>query len=169
MKDMVHIYFTVARVLGLVFGIIFCITIIGAIFGVPMIIAGNKFRDASNMSSKELVENRSSILGWGIFLAIVFSPTFIGLVVLLVLAFMVDNYIRNIEQGCEELNEKSFADTVEDGASNAWQSVKETFGGNRTTNIDKQRAELKKLEKMREENLISKEEYETLRKKILGL
>ncbi len=168
MKDMVGIYFTVARIMSLIFGILFCITIIGAILGVPMIIASNKFRDASKMSDKELVENRSVILAWGIFIAIVFSPTFIGLIVLLILALMVDNYIKNIEQGYEELNNRSFVDRVEEGASNAWQGVKNTFNSNKS-NLDKQRVELEKLEKMRNDNLISKEEYETLRKKILGL
>ncbi len=168
MKDVVRVYFTVTRVLALIFGILLCITIIGAILGIPMIIASNKFRDASNMSNKELVENRGTILGWGIFLAIIFSPTIFGLIILLVLAFMVDNYIKNIEQGYEELNNRSFVDTVEEGASKTWQNVKETFSGSKT-DLDRQKVELKKLEKMREENLISTEEYETLRKKILGL
>ncbi len=166
MKDTIRIYFNIARLLSLVFGILFCITIVGAIFGIPMIIASNKFKDALSMTDEQLVANRGSILGWGIFLAIVFSPTFVGLILLLIMTFMVDNYIRNIEQGEYQKNQKSFADTIEDGASTAWQNVKNTFKG---SDVDKQRQELEKLEKMRNDGLITREEYETMRKKILGL
>ena len=168
MNETVKVYFNVVRIVSLIFGILFCITIIGAILGIPMIIASNKFKDAYNMSDEELVKNRSSILGWGIFLAIVFSPSIIGLIVLLMFTMMVDNYIKNIENGDYAKNQRSFADTVEQGASHAWNEVKNTFSGDKSS-IDKQREELEKLEKMRNENLISEEEYKALRKKILGL
>lgn len=167
MKDTVKTYFNVVRIISLIFGILFCITIVGAILGIPMIIASNKFKDAYNMTDDELVKNRSSILGWGIFLAIVFSPSIFGLIILLILAMMVDDYIKNIETGNLAQNEKSFSDTVEEGVSNTWNGIKNTFNGK--SDIDKQKSELQKLDKMREEGLITSEEYSALRKKILGL
>lgn len=167
MKDTVKTYFNVVRIVSLIFGILFCITIVGAILGIPMIIASNKFKDAYNMTDDELVKNRSSILGWGIFLAVVFSPSIFGLIILLILAMMVDDYIKNIETGNLAQNEKSFSDTVEEGVSNTWNGIKNTFNGK--SDIDKQKAELQKLDKMREEGLITSEEYDALRKKILGL
>ena len=168
MKSTVQLYFTVARILSLVVGILFCITVIGAIIGVPLIIASNKFKEASVMTDAELVKNRGSLLGWGIFVAIVFSPTFLGLIVLLLFAILVDNYIKNIELGQTAKNEATFVEVVESGANTAWNEVKNTFSGKKT-NIDKQREELEKLDKMREEGLITREEYEAMRKKILDI
>jgi len=167
MKQMTEIYFTVARVLALVFGILFCITIIGAILGIPLIMASNKFRDALQMRDEELVKNRGAILGWGIFLAVVFSPTFFGLIVMIILAMMVDSYIKNIEQGDYYKNERTFSETVEEGVSGAWSDIKRTFAGK--SDVDKQKEELQKLQKMKDEGLINGDEYEELRKKILGL
>lgn len=167
MKDTAKIYFNVVRLISLIFGILFCITIIGAVLGIPMLIASNKFKEALNMSDYELVKNRSSLLGWGIFLAVVFSPSVFGLIILLVLTMMVDNYIGNIEEGNYAQNEKSFSQTVEENVSNAWSEVKNTFRSE--TDIDKQKKELKKLDRMKEEGLITEEEYSALRKKILGL
>lgn len=168
MRQTVNIYFNVARILSLIFGIIFCITLIGAIIGIPMIIASKRFGEASNMTDELLVANRTSILGWGIFLAIVFSPTIFGLILLLMLTFMVDNYIKNIEQGNAYKNDVSFSDAVDAGVSNVVNGVKSTFSKNKT-NLDKQKEELVKLDKMKEDGLISRAEYEALRKKILGL
>lgn len=168
MKETVNVYFVVARILTLIFGILYCITIFGAVLGIPLIIASGKFKKASNMTDEELVQNRSSLLGWGIFTAIVFAPTIVGLVVLLCLTIMVDNYIKNIELGNYEKNDKSFSETVESGVSNTWNGIKNTFSSG-NADIDKQKSDLKKLEKMREEGLITREEYEAMRKKILGI
>ncbi len=168
MKSAVGVYFTVERIVALVIGILLCITIFGAIIGVPLIIASNRFGEASKMTDEQLVQKRGNLLGWGVFTAIVFAPTIIGLILLLCLTMMVDNYIKNIELGNVDQNQKSFAETVEMEASNAWNGLKNTFSNNRS-DLDKQKAELQKLEAMREEGLITADEYDALRKKILGI
>ena len=59
-----------AGIIGIVFGILSCFTIIGIIWGVPMIIGGYKLYDYSNMDDKEIINYKSSILGWSIFFVI---------------------------------------------------------------------------------------------------
>jgi uncharacterized membrane protein len=166
MKEAVGVYFVVARIISLIIGIIACITIVGAIIGIPLIIGSNKFKEASNMTDEELVRNRGSILGWGIFTAIILSPTIIGLIILLCMTMMVDNYIKNIEQGNFAKNQQSFSETVESGVTNAVDGIKNTFS---KSDIDKQKNELLKLDKLRDEGLITSDEYDKMRKKILGI
>ncbi len=56
-----------AAIIGIVIGIISCLFIIGLIWGIPMIIGGYKLYDYSNMPDNEVVNYKSSILGWSIF------------------------------------------------------------------------------------------------------
>lgn len=59
-----------AGIIGIVLGIICCLTIIGIIFGIPMIIGGYTFYNYSNMEESEIINNKSTILGWSIFFLI---------------------------------------------------------------------------------------------------
>ncbi len=167
MKQMKNIYFTTAWIISLILGILFCITVVGAIFGVPLLIAASKFNVARKMSDEELVKNRSNLFGWGIFLAIVLSPTIIGLIVLLILVIMVNNYINNLEQGNLEEANKSFGQTIKEGTSKTWTGIKEAFGVK--SKLEKQKDQIAELQKMKEEGIITEEEYEAKRKQILGL
>ncbi len=56
----------IAGVIAFVIGILFCITIIGAIVGVPCIIGGNKFRDLAKSSDETVLANKDTILVWTI-------------------------------------------------------------------------------------------------------
>ena len=56
----------VAGVISFVIGILCCITIVGAIVGVPLIIGGSKFNDYSKMNDEEIEANKDSILIWTI-------------------------------------------------------------------------------------------------------
>lgn len=164
---MTNIYFIVIRILTLIVGIIACITLVGAILGIPLIIASNKFRDAQLMTDEQLVQNRGNLLGWGIFVSIVLAPTVLGMIAILVFAVLVDTYIKNIELGRPEENEKTVTQVVAEGTANAISDVKAAVTPK--SNLEKQIEELKKLKEMKEEGLITDEEYETLRRKTLGL
>lgn len=167
MKEMTNIYFIVMRVITLIVGIIACITIIGAILGVPLIIASGKFRDASLMNDSDLVAHRGSLLGWAIFSAIVLTPTILGMIAILVFAALTDTYIKNIEQGNAEKNDKTVKEFVVEGTANTVNEVKEAMKPK--SSLEKQIEEIKKLKAMKEEGLITDEEYEALRRKTLGL
>lgn len=61
----------VAGIIALVFGILSCFTIIGAILGIPMIIGGNKFRKFSQMSDEDIIKEKESLLVWSIVLCLI--------------------------------------------------------------------------------------------------
>lgn len=164
---MTNVYFIVVRILTLIVGIMACITIVGAILGIPLIIASNKFRDAQLMNDEQLVAHRGSLLGWGIFVSIVLAPTILGMIAILVFAALVDSYIKNIELGNLEKNDKTVKEFVVESTANTVNEVKEAMKPK--TTLEKQIEEIKKLKTMKEEGLITDEEYEALRRKTLGL
>ena len=55
-----------AGIVALVFGIIECLTIFGAIVGIPTIIGGNKLRSLSEMSENQIKNQKDTLLTWGI-------------------------------------------------------------------------------------------------------
>ena len=83
MRSMTKTYFGVAYVVALIVAVLFSITIIGLVFGIPLFMAANKFKAAKDMSDADLVANRSKLLGWGIFTSIALAPTFVGLIIML--------------------------------------------------------------------------------------
>ena len=54
----------ISGIISIVLGIICCLTIFGAIVGVPLIIGGNKIKDMANLSDKELMTQKDTILIW---------------------------------------------------------------------------------------------------------
>lgn len=56
-----------AGIVAIIVGIFSCITIIGLLWGIPLIIGGNKFLKFAVMDDEELLLYRDSILGWSIF------------------------------------------------------------------------------------------------------
>jgi predicted membrane protein len=71
----------IAGLIAFILGILCCITIFGAIVGIPMIIGGQKFREYSLLSDEEVKKNKDNILIWTIvFLFICQISGIIGLV-----------------------------------------------------------------------------------------
>ena len=167
MKQMKNIYFTAAWIISLVLGILFSITLIGLVIGIPLFIASSKFKKANNMTDEELINNRGKLLGWGIFLSIVLTPSIFGLIIALIFVFMVNGYIKDLEVGNKDKTERGFGETVKEGASKTWNNIKETL--NVKSQLDKEKDALIKLQQMKEEGIITEEEYEAKRKQILGL
>lgn len=56
----------VAGIISIIIGILCCLTIVGLIVGIPLIIGGNKFTGYSKMSDEEIEEHKDSILIWTI-------------------------------------------------------------------------------------------------------
>ena len=56
----------IAGIISIIVGILFCLTLIGAIVCVPIIIAGCKFKDYANLSDEELLQHKDSIIIWTI-------------------------------------------------------------------------------------------------------
>jgi phosphate/sulfate permease len=118
----------ISGIIACIIGVFCCITIIGLIVGVPLIIGGSTMIGYSNLSDEEVMAKKSSILGWSIFF---FFFTFIGGVLGIIFYFTMDN--------------KVFA--------------------KKNDYID----EIKKLDELRKQGIISDAEYEAKKKKILDI
>lgn len=160
MKDFVKTYATVMYIVGLVIGIILCVTVVGAIIGIPLIIGSNKFKIAKDASTSELVEMRSSLLGWGIFYSIVVAGSIFGFICILVCSIMVNKYLSGVEDGTlqENISLSQFANRSE-----------ETTGATQEDSAQSIKDKLKEIDDLYEEGVITKEEYEAKRKKILDI
>ena len=85
----------VAGILSIVFGIIACITIIGVIVGVPMIIGGSKFREISKLEDAQIFAKKDTILVWSIvFLFLNVISGVLGLIFYISLENSISNNIN---------------------------------------------------------------------------
>ena len=123
----------IAGIISIVLGIICCLTIFGAIIGVPLIIGGNKIKDMANLSDQELLQQKDTILIW-----MVVFLVFNQISGILLLIFYIDM----------------------DG------SISSSFKGN--NNNDNKYDELEKLKKLYDDKVLTKEEFETEKEKILN-
>ena len=178
MKSFTKTYFTVMQIIDLILGILFCITIVGLIFGIPLCIASGKFKKANLANNEELISMRGSLMGWGIFSAIILAPTILGFFVLIVLVVLANNQILALEKGETEKANRTFGQAVSDGAKNAGNTIKNgakaTVDGTKEVfgiqnKMDKQNEELARAKKWKDDGIISEEEYNSLKRKILGI
>lgn len=169
MKDFTKIFFSVAQIVTLILGILFSITIVGLILGVPLFIASSNYKKFGQLPDNELIQAKSSILGWNIFTSIVLAPSVLGFIVMLIFALMINNYINDLASGSENAN-KSFGDTLKDGTKNVISgtvnSTKEIF--NIKSNSAKLKEELEELKKLFDEGVITEEEYNQLRSNVIS-
>ena len=158
MRNFTKTYFTVAQIVTLILGILLSISIVGLILGIPLFIASSKYKKFGQLSDEELIKVRNSVLGWNIFTAIVLSPSILGLIIVLILAVMINNYIKDLESGSENA-EKSFSETLKDGTKNIFSgtvnSTKEIF--NIKSNSTKLKEELEELKKLLDEGVITED------------
>jgi len=75
-------------IIAVVIGIISCLTIVGLLWGIPLIIGGYKFNEYAQLEDSEVINYKSSILGWSIFF-IFFS--FISAILGLIYYFGLNN------------------------------------------------------------------------------
>ncbi len=92
-----------AGIIAVVIGIISCLTIIGLLWGIPLIIGGYKFNEYAGLEDSEIINYKSSILGWSIFF-IFFS------FVSAILGFIYYFGLNNIETNKENI---SYLDELE--------------------------------------------------------
>lgn len=122
----------ISGIISIVLGIICCLTIFGAIVGVPLIIGGNKIKDMANLSDKELMTQKDTILIWMV-VFLVFNQ--ISCILLLIFYIDMDGSFSN------------------------------TFNNTKSNN---KYDELEKLKKLYDDKVLTKEEFETEKEKILN-
>lgn len=126
----------ISGIISIVIGLLCCLTIFGAIVGIPLVIGGVKFKDYSSLSDEELMTHKDAIIIWTIvFLFINQISGILGLV------FVVTNNLFNVNQ-CNEINHTNFD-------NNKYES-------------------LEKLKKLYDDKILTKEEYEKEKDKILN-
>ena len=129
--------------------------------------ASSKFKNAKISTDAKLVENKKSLMGWGVFSAIMLVPTILGFVVVLVFATMVNRTITDIENGDFERNYYSIKEKVKEKTKATTNESQETFGVK--GEMQRQKEQLEELKAWKKSGILTDEEYKAKRKKILGL
>lgn len=132
--------FKITRVITLIVGIIACITLFGAIIGIPLIIASVFYKNLVEMTDDEVAQEADKILIWGVVLAIIIFP--LGLIPLIA-AFNLNGQLFG---GNQEFKKTQ---TVE------------TSSGDKVEKI-------KKLYELKEQGIIDEEEFKMAKAKILS-
>lgn len=132
----------ISGIIAIVFGVLACLTLVGAIVGVPLIIGGAKMKEYADYTDEQIIANKDKILIWTIVLLF-----FCQISGILLLIFYIDS-IGKYEKGIT-------------GDNMNYQS-------NMNTNSNAKYEELEKVKKLYDEKILTKEEYEKEKERILN-
>ena len=127
----------ISGIIAIVVGILYCITIVGAIVGIPLIIGGNKIKYYADCTDEQVIDAKDSILVWTIVFLL-----FNQLSGILLLIFYIDCIDK--KRG------------------------KSTTNTTKNVNTDDKYEELEKLKKLYDEKVLTKEEFENEKNRILN-
>lgn len=145
----VKTYFTVMGILMLTIGILLCITLIGAIVGIPLIIGSASMRKAVDYNQKQLKENNTTLLVWGIIFGVFTLPVGVAAIIFACLVYSEIN--KDMVDGKVVVDIKPSSNST---------STKET---------EEIKKKLSALEQLKNDGIITEEEYKEKRKKILDI
>lgn len=132
----------ISGIIAIVFGILACLTLVGAIVGVPLIIGGAKMKEYADYTDEQIIANKDKILIWTI--VFLFFCQISGI---LLLIFYIDS-IGKYEKGITGYNMN--------------------YQSNMNTNNNAKYEELEKVKKLYDEKILTKEEYEKEKERILN-
>lgn len=135
----------VSGIISIVVGVIYCLSIVGAIIGIPLIIGGIKIKDYASYSDIQIYESKDTILIWTI-VFLLFSQ----ISGILLLIFYIDNIGKNTTTNNNNTNTNNTNSNVDNNQNN-----------------DKYE-ELEKIKKLYDEKILTKEEYENEKSRILN-
>ena len=124
----------ISGIIAIVVGILYCITIVGAIVGIPLIIGGNKIKSYADCTDEQVIDAKDSILVWTIVFLL-----FNQLSGILLLIFYIDCIDKN--------------------------RGKSTINTTKNVNTDDK---YEKLKKLYDEKVLTKEEFENEKNRILN-
>ena len=127
----------ISGIIAIAVGILYCITIVGAIVGIPLIIGGNKIKSYADCTDEQVIDAKDSILVWTIVFLL-----FNQLSGILLLIFYIDCIDKN--------------------------RGKSTTNTTKNVNTDDKYEELEKLKKLYDEKVLTKEEFENEKNRILN-
>jgi hypothetical protein len=132
----------ISGIIAIVFGVLACLTLVGAIVGVPLIIGGAKMKEYADYTDEQIIANKDKILIWTI--VFLFFCQISGI---LLLIFYIDS-IGKYEKGITGYNMN--------------------YQSNMNTNNNAKYEELEKVKKLYDEKILTKEEYEKEKERILN-
>lgn len=142
MKNKNYAFLLIGGILGMIEGIVACITIVGAIVGIPLIIGATKYLAWAKVSDEDLFAEKDTLLIWGIVYTILMFP--IGAITLIPPLTM----------------DKTFSST---------QNNSSTYEQKNATSEKKSKLDrLMELEEMKKQGLIDENDFEIAKKKILS-
>ena len=139
----------ISGIIAIVVGVLACLTLVGAIVGVPLIIGGAKIKEYSDYTDEQIIVIKDKILIW----AIVFL-FFCQISGILLLIFYIDS-IGKYEKGLG-INTNTNDMNYNNNTNNM----------NATNNAKYE--ELEKVKKLYDEKILTKEEYEKEKSRILN-
>lgn len=168
-------YCYVIYIIYLIVGIFCCLSIVGAIIGIPFILGAMKFKEVKDMPMTQILPMKNSLFTWGVLFGIFTLPVGALTIIFAVKAnsfleavvsnnpnLQVSSPAQNIARN-SEVNGKNFGESVKDFSKKTVDGVKDTFG------IKSKSQKLEELKKLYNEGTITKDEYDALRKKVLGI
>lgn len=145
MKNNNYAFLLISGILGMITGITACITIVGAIVGIPLIIGASKYLAWAKVSDQELLADKEQLLVWGIVFTILMFP--IGAIALVPPLTMDKNKTTTTTEKSEQKEYTSTEATNE-----------------KKSKLDR----LNELVSLKEQGLIDEKDFEIAKKKILS-
>lgn len=136
----------ISGIIAIVLGVLECLTLVGAIAGVPVIIGGAKMKEYADYTDEQIIANKDKILVWTI--VFLFFCQISGI---LLLIFYIDS-IGKYEKGIIGNN----------------MNYQSGMNNNMNTNSNLKYEELEKVKKLYDEKILTKEEYEKEKERILN-
>lgn len=136
----------ISGIIAIVFGVLACLTLVGAIVGIPVIIGGAKMKEYADYTDEQIIANKDKILIWTI--VFLFFCQISGI---LLLIFYIDS-IGKYEKGITDNNI----------------NYQSSMNNNMNTNSNLKYEELEKVKKLYDEKILTKEEYEKEKERILN-
>ncbi len=149
-----NVWCTLMGILGFIFGIAYCFTLILIPVAVYCFIGAKKYMEMTNLTDSQIAGQKKSLTNWAIFFSIVGFP--IGLLSIIP-AVVVNNNIVVTDVKVEEGNK-----TSQTAETEPKKEEKEEDSG--ISDLET----IEKLSKLKEEGLITEEEYTRAKNEVLN-
>lgn len=152
------VWCTIMAVLGFIFGVGYCFTIILIPVAIYCFIGAKRYMEWANLTDSQLLVEKQSLINWAIFFSIVGFP--LGLISI-VPACMISNnniVVTDVKTEAED-KDKAAASETETG-----NETKETVEEEELSDIET----IEKLNNLKKEGLITEEEYARAKDEVLN-
>lgn len=150
------VWCTIMAVLGFIFGVGYCFTIILIPVAIYCFIGAKRYMEWANLTDSQLLVEKQSLINWAIFFSIVGFP--LGLISIVPACMISNNNIVVTDVKTEDA-EKTTASETETG-----NETKETVEEEELSDIET----IEKLNNLKKEGLITEEEYSRAKDEVLN-